>query len=107
MANVLATPPPEATIQTIALRTQDTDEADGDAHLLQTLYTEAIISIACPDGVVRTSPRTVLVHGASCGVQSIRQHVSMVDPQARKLRTRDHPVRETRWTCRVLDTWTI
>ena len=75
MTNAFATPPPEATIQTIALRTQDTDEADGDAHLLQTLYTEANMSIACPDGVVPTRPRTVLVHGGSCGAQSVRPHV--------------------------------
>ena len=32
-------------------------------------------SIACPDGVVPARPRTVLVHGGSCGAQSVRPHV--------------------------------
>ena len=48
----------EPTIETIESRAQATDEASANAQDMRTRYTKAMMSIGCPDGVLRTRPRT-------------------------------------------------
>ena len=48
----------EPTIETIESRAQAIDEASANAQDMRTLYTKVMMSIGCPDGVLRTRPRT-------------------------------------------------